>query len=152
MLQDLPPTTVEKLDLVSGIYPKHTTDGSDGFHPRVLKPLSKTIKKVLVDLLMATEKLETWVGVKNVLNAVLKETGGYRLLGLFTTRYTWWSRIRFLTVAEWEDKNSTKYFGMGKASPAPELCLNTFCKMRCLKQPATQGGRGPSGVSGKHTN
>ena len=82
------------------MYPTHTTVGSDGFHPRVIKQLSRTAKSLIVAMLMASERLESWVGVINVLNAVLKETGGYRLLGLFTTRYRWWSRIRFLTVAE----------------------------------------------------
>ena len=68
--------------MVSGMYPKHTTMGSDGFHPRVLRELPTTIKQVIAALLMATEKLESWIGVINVLNAVLKETGGYKLLGV----------------------------------------------------------------------
>ena len=113
MLQDLPPITIQKLDTVSGMYAKHTTIGSDGFHPRVLKQLSKSTKRVIAALLNATEKIESWVGVINVLNAALKETGGYRLLGLFTTRYRWWSRIRFLTVAEWEEKRPHRGFWSG---------------------------------------
>ena len=71
-LQDLPPITAEKLDVVSGMYPKHTTVGSDGFHPRVIQQLSRTAKSLIVAMLMASERLESWVGVIDVLNAVLK--------------------------------------------------------------------------------
>ena len=110
VLQELPPITVHNLDTVSGMYPTRTTIGSDGFHPRVLGQLSKATKRVIAALSNATEKVGPWVGAINVLNAVLKETGGYRLLGLFTTRYRWWSRIRFLTVVEWEETHPQRGF------------------------------------------
>ena len=123
VLQDLPPTTVQNLDTVSGMCSKHTTIGSDGFHPRVLGQLSKATKRVIAALLNATEKVESWVGVINVLNAVLKKTGGSRLLGLFNTRYRWWSRIRFLTVAEWEEKHPHRVFWSGKGKPSTRLIM-----------------------------
>ena len=122
-LPDLPPITVKHLDTVSGMYPKHTTIGSDGFHPRVLKQLSKSTKLVIAALLTATERIESWVGVINVLSAALKETGGYRLLGLFTTRYRWWSRIRFLTVAEWEENHPHRVFWSGRGKPSTILIM-----------------------------
>ena len=139
-LQDLPPITAEKLDKVSGMYPKHTTVGSDGFHPRVIKQLSRTATSLIAAMLMASERLESWVGVINVLSAVLKETGGYRLLGLFTTRYRWWSRIRFLTVAEWEDNNPHRVFWSGKGKPSTRLIMEFLLQEELVRAQGMYGG------------
>ena len=98
----LPPMAVGDLDTITHMYPGHTGVGGDGLHPKVGNQLSVAAKKAIVDGLNQSEKLEAWLGVLNILNAAPKETGGYRLLGLFSTRYRWWSRMRFLHAAEWE--------------------------------------------------
>ena len=115
----LPPITTDQFDAIQKLYSKWTTVGSDGIHPKIGKQISKAGKEALVKILGVTEKVEEWPGVVNILNAVPKESGGNRLLGLFSTRYRWWSRLRFLVVKNWEEglpKNSPFWAGKGKPS------------------------------------
>ena len=75
------PMTVVEFEAVGSMYPMHTGVGSDAVHPRIVDQMPQGANEVLVALLNATEKFESWVGVINMLNADIKETGGYRLLG-----------------------------------------------------------------------
>ena len=91
--------------------------GGDGIHPKVGTQLTVAAKECIVGGLNKTEDIEAWPGLINILNAALKDTGGYRLLGLFSTRYRWWSRIRFLLAASWESEFNHKvcWSGRGEA-------------------------------------
>ena len=95
----------------------------DGIHPKVGNQLSFEAKQVIVDGLNQCEKLEAWPGVLNILNAAPKETGGYRLLGLFSTRYRWWSRRRFLHAAEWGQEFNHRVFWSGRGRPSTRAIL-----------------------------
>ena len=131
--------TVSDLDTITPMYPDHTGVGGDGAHPKVGNQLSVGAKQVIVDGLNKCEELEAWPGVLNILNAAPKETGGYRLLGLFSTRYRWWSRVRFLHAAEWEKEFNHRVFWSGRGDPVLVQFWSIFLKMNSLGQRGSMG-------------
>ena len=65
--------------------------------------------------------------------------GGYRLLGLFSTRYRLWSRMRFLIVGEWESNLPKGPFWSGRGKPSTRAVLEYLLQDELVKATKTWG-------------
>ncbi len=83
----------------------HTALGLDGWHPRLWAWLCDDGCSCLLALLRAIEMALMWpADVRQIVFArIPKEAGGHRLIGLLTSLYRVWAKLRRPLCQKWED-------------------------------------------------
>ncbi len=94
----LPPISDERLMSISARFRGGTGLGMDALRPHHIALLSKSARKGLAAVLMAVERAGRWPAVVRWVTSVAlgKKLGGARLIGLSTTLYRVWARLRYV--------------------------------------------------------
>ena len=90
---------------------KHETAvGFCGWHPRTWQQLPDSGLSATASLLMLIEKARCWPDDLRNINLVRlqKEGGGHRLIGLLTSLYRLWGKIRRPACGDWEGDNGDR--------------------------------------------
>ncbi len=93
----LPPMAIERLDYFASKFRGNTGRGGDGARPHHYKLLTRGAKAALIQLFAYFERCRRWPRSLRVVIeiALSKKTGGSRLIGLTTSLYRLWSKIRY---------------------------------------------------------
>ncbi len=93
----LPPISPERVAYISAKFKGSAGRGCDGMRPHHYKLLTAKAKCALIMLFDAFERFRRWPDtIRSVVEIALgKKTGGSRLIGLTTSMYRLWSKIRY---------------------------------------------------------
>ncbi len=114
--------SVEQFRTVCLTFSRWTGLGSDGWHPRHWNQLGDMACESLIALLTLIETLLVWPGATReiVFARIPKEGGGHRLIGLMTSLYRVWTKLRRPYCTKWEGDHarSWDYASSGKGALA----------------------------------
>ena len=124
--------TGERLRRTISRFRERTGVGMCGWHPRDWDKLGDEGLETLAELLQLAEAVGRWPGSQQctAMIRIGKEGGApndYRLIGMMTTLYRVWAKLRRQECMEWEERNFRKYDfackGRGAASEVWDVAL-----------------------------
>ncbi len=114
--------SVDQFRTVCSTFPAWTGLGADGWHPRQWAQLDDAACESLISIIGLIECLLVWPSATRevVFARIPKQGGGHRLIGLLTSLYRVWAKLRRPLCTSWESDNERgwDYAAVGKGALA----------------------------------
>ena len=101
---DMAPITADDVAMAVKSFKGCTSKGYCGWHPKLWAQLPKQGLECLAKVLQLVEAGRAWPNsIRNInLIRIIKDSGGHRLIGILSSLYRVWGKVRRPACVEWE--------------------------------------------------